>query len=141
MAEVAANDVEGHYLQRVTRWRQPAQVVLGAREPLTIFQQQDTALPAEARIQLLDFRMDLAEGILAKVDRAGMAAGVETRAPLLDMEVVRLAWRLPQHLKYHDGEHKRILKHLLARYLPEPLVYRPKRGFGPPMARWLAAVA
>ena len=53
----------GHYLQRVTRWRQPAQVVLGAREPLTIFQQQDTALPAEARIQLLDFRMDLAEGI------------------------------------------------------------------------------
>ncbi|TGS21994.1 asparagine synthetase B, partial [Mesorhizobium sp. M2D.F.Ca.ET.185.01.1.1] len=100
--------------------------------------QQDTARPAEARIQLLDFRMDLAEGILAKVDRAGMAAGVETRAPLLDMEVVRLAWRLPQHLKYHDGEHKRILKHLLARYLPEPLVYRPKRGFGPPMARWLA---
>ena len=82
--------------------------------------------------------MDLAEGILAKVDRAGMAAGVETRAPLLDMEVVRLAWRLPQHLKYHDGEHKLILKHLLARYLPEPLVYRPKRGFGPPMARWLA---
>jgi asparagine synthase (glutamine-hydrolysing) len=138
VAEVAANDVEGHYLQRVTRWRQPAQVVLGAREPMTIFQQQDTALPAEARIQLLDFRMDLAEGILAKVDRAGMAAGVETRAPLLDMEVVRLAWRLPQHLKYHDGEHKRILKHLLARYLPEPLVYRPKRGFGPPMARWLA---
>lgn len=138
VAEVAANDVEGHYLQRVTRWRQPAQVVLGAREPLTIFQQQDTALPAEARIQLLDFRMDLAEGILAKVDRAGMAAGVETRAPLLDMEVVRLAWRLPQHLKYHEGEHKRILKHLLARYLPAPLVYRPKRGFGPPMARWLA---
>jgi asparagine synthase (glutamine-hydrolysing) len=45
---------------------------------MTIFQQQDTALPAEARIQLLDFRMDLAEGILAKVDRAGMAAGVET---------------------------------------------------------------
>ncbi len=82
--------------------------------------------------------MDLAEGILAKVDRAGMAAGVETRAPLLDMEVVRLAWRLPQHLKYHDGEHKLILKNLLARYLPEPLVYRPKRGFGPPMARWLA---
>ena len=23
VAEVAANDVEGHYLQRVTRWRQP----------------------------------------------------------------------------------------------------------------------
>ena len=63
VAEVAANDVEGHYLQRVTRWRQPAQVVLGAREPVTIFQQQDTALPAEARIQLLDFRMDLAEGM------------------------------------------------------------------------------
>ncbi len=138
VAEVAANDVEGHYLQRVTRWRQPTQVVLGAREPATIFHQQDTALPAEARIQLLDFRMDLAEGILAKVDRAGMAAGVETRSPLLDMEVIRLAWRLPQHLKYHDGEHKRILKHLVARYLPAPLVYRPKRGFGPPMARWLA---
>ncbi|WMJ67713.1 asparagine synthase (glutamine-hydrolyzing) [Stenotrophomonas sp. 24(2023)] len=138
LAEVSADDVEGHYLQRVSRWRDPARVVRGAREPATVFGQRDLAMPAEARIQLLDFRMDLAEGILVKVDRAAMACGVETRSPLLDMEVVRLAWRLPQHLKYHDGEHKRILKHLLARYLPEPLVYRPKRGFGPPMASWLA---
>ena len=140
VAEVAANEVEGHYLQRVTRWRQPAQVVLGAREPVTIFQQQDTALPAEARIQLLDFRMDLAEGIPPRLIVRAWRRALKP-APLLDMEVVRLAWRLPQHLKYHDGEHKRILKHLLARYLPEPLVYRPKRGFGPPMARWLAGAA
>lgn len=138
LAEVSADDVEGHYLQRVSRWRDPARVVIGAREPATVFDQRELAIPAEARIQLLDFRMDLAEGILVKVDRAAMACGVETRSPLLDMEVVRLAWSLPQHLKYHNGEHKRILKHLLTRYLPERLVYRPKRGFGPPMATWLA---
>ncbi|KAF1014129.1 MAG: putative asparagine synthetase [glutamine-hydrolyzing] [Stenotrophomonas maltophilia] len=138
LAEVSADDVEGHYLQRVSRWRDPARVVNGAREPATVFGQRDLGMPAEARIQLLDFRMDLAEGILVKVDRAAMACGVETRSPLLDMDVVRLAWRLPQHLKYHDGEHKRILKHLLARYLPDPLVCRPKRGFGPPIAKWLA---
>lgn len=138
LAEMTADGVEGHYLQRVSRWRDPAGVVVGAKEPPTAFDQRAVGMSDEARIQLLDFRMVLSEGILVKVARAASASGVQTCSPLLDMDVARLAWGLPHHLKCGGGEYKRILKHLLARYLPDQLVYRPKRGFGPPMAKWLA---
>lgn len=138
LAELTADGVEGHYLQRVSRWRDPARVVLGSREPYTAFDQRDEALADEERIQLLDFCMVLSEGILAKVGRAARFSGVETCSPLLDVSVARFAWGLPQELKFSGGEHKLILKNLLARYLPDQLVYRPKRGFGPPMAKWLA---
>ncbi|MBW8810075.1 MAG: asparagine synthetase B, partial [Lysobacter sp.] len=120
-AELDANDVEGSYLQRVSRWRDPAAVVLGAREPLSVFQDRQRHLPlgdAADRVQSLDFRMDLAHGILTKIDRAGMACGLETRSPLLDRSVIEFAWSLPTQLKHHRGEHKRVLKKLLERYLP-----------------------
>ncbi|MCF5954632.1 asparagine synthase-related protein, partial [Xanthomonas perforans] len=35
------------------------------------------------------------------------------------------------------GEQKYILKRLLELYLPQELIYRPKRGFGAPVGRWL----
>lgn len=141
-AEAAVvSGVEGHYLLRVSRWRDPARVVLGATEPATCFTDpaQWLRLGSEAdRVRYLDFRMDLGEGVLTRVDRAGRAAGLDARAPLLDLEVIRFAWSLPDELKYAGGMHKRILKAVLRQHLPDALVDRPKRGFGPPLASWLA---
>lgn len=140
-SELGADSVEGHYLLRVSRWRDPARVVLHAREPGTVFTDRGRWLeagdPAD-RVQYLDFLMDLGNGILTKIDRAGAAYGLETRSPLLDPAVARFAWSLPGRLTFADGEHKWILKQLLSRHLPERLVYRPKMGFGPPVAAWLA---
>ncbi len=140
-SELGADSVEGHYLLRVSRWRDPARVVLHAREPGTVFTDRGRWLeagdPAD-RVQYLDFLMDLGNGILTKIDRAGAAHGLETRSPLLDPAVARFAWSLPGSLSFADGEHKWILKQLLSRHLPERLVYRPKMGFGPPVAAWLA---
>ncbi len=140
-SELGADSVEGHYLLRVSRWRDPARVVLHAREPGTVFTDRGRWLeagdPAD-RVQYLDFLMDLGNGILTKIDRAGAAHGLETRSPLLDPAVARFAWSLPGRLTFADGEHKWILKQLLSRHLPERLVYRPKMGFGPPVAAWLA---
>jgi len=140
-SELGADSVEGHYLLRVSRWRDPARVVLHAREPGTVFTDRGRWLeagdPAD-RVQYLDFLMDLGNGILTKIDRAGAAHGLETRSPLLDQAVARFAWSLPGRLTFADGEHKWILKQLLSRHLPERLVYRPKMGFGPPVAAWLA---
>lgn len=140
-SELCADGLEAHYLLRVSRWRDPAKVVLGATEPLTAFTDRERWLdagdPAD-RVQYLDFLMDLGNGLLTKIDRAGGAHGVVTRSPLLDATVVRFAWSLPSALKFADGQHKWLLKQLLSRHLPSELVHRPKMGFGPPMASWLA---
>lgn len=139
-SELGARDVEDHYLQRVSRWRDPAAAVLGAREPMTVFADPDRQLQigdAADRVQFLDFQMDLPNGILTKIDRAGMACGLETRSPLLDRAVIEFAWSLPTSLKHHRGEQKYILKKLLERYLPAKLIYRPKKGFGAPVGAWL----
>src|SRR5262249_28011730 len=66
-----------------------------------------------------------------------MAASLEARAPLLDHRVVAFAWRLPGALRVGPAPGKRILRRLLARYLPRALFEREKRGFGIPIGEWL----
>ena len=75
--------------------------------------------------------------ILTKVDRAAMAASLETRVPFLDNDVVALAWRLPPHMKLRDGISKWVLRAVLARYVPPLLTERAKAGFAVPMDSWL----
>ena len=76
--------------------------------------------------------------MLAKVDRASMAVGLEVRSPILDVRVVELAWSLPTaFLVDGQGGGKRVLKDVLARYVPRGLTERPKRGFGMPVDAWL----
>ena len=94
-------------------------------------------LPLPDAAPLLDLVTYLPDDVLQKVDRATMAAGLEARSPLLDRRVVEFAARLPAGLKWKDGHGKVLLRRMLARRLPPPLVDRPKRGFGVPLARWL----
>ena len=57
--------------------------------------------------------------------------------PLLDHRVVELSWRLPFQQKIHHGVGKRILRDILAKYVPVALFDRPKMGFGVPLDAWL----
>jgi asparagine synthase (glutamine-hydrolysing) len=75
--------------------------------------------------------------ILCKVDRAAMANGLETRVPLLDQDVVALAWRARPSMKVDGGQTKVLLRRLLARYVPPELTERPKVGFTVPLHKWL----
>jgi asparagine synthase (glutamine-hydrolysing) len=75
--------------------------------------------------------------ILVKMDRAAMAASLETRAPFLDERVLRWAWAAPTKSLVADGLGKRCLRELLSRYIPTSLVNRPKQGFSIPMDSWL----
>ena len=75
--------------------------------------------------------------LLARLDKASMAAGVECRVPFLDNEVIDLSLQVPARLKMLAGrENKIILKKLAETMLPKELVYRRKVGFGTPLQKW-----
>lgn len=86
--------------------------------------------------QYLDLKTYLPGDILTKVDRASMAHSIEVRVPLLDHQLVEWISGLPTGLKYHQGEGKYLLKKAMEPWLPEDILYRPKKGFAVPLAAW-----
>ncbi|MFL6193316.1 MAG: asparagine synthase (glutamine-hydrolyzing) [Thermoanaerobaculia bacterium] len=90
-----------------------------------------------ARALYLDLKTWLADDGLVKVDRMSMAHALEVRCPLLDHRVVELAARLPARLKLAGAETKVLLRRVARRRLPAEILERPKRGFAPPVSRWL----
>jgi asparagine synthase (glutamine-hydrolysing) len=89
------------------------------------------------RMMYLDSVTYLPDDILAKLDRASMAFGLEAREPLLDHRIFEFAWRLPVGLRVRGGAGKRLLRRVLARYVPPALTERPKQGFSLPLGGWL----
>lgn len=81
----------------------------------------------------------LADDVLAKTDRAGMAASLEVRAPFLDHELADWVCRLPVEMKLRGREKKRLLRETMRGRLPDAVLDRPKKGFGVPLAKWLRA--
>ncbi len=89
------------------------------------------------RVLQQDLALYLTHAVLAKVDRASMAASLEVRAPLLDTRVAELALAMPLGWKLHGLEGKHILKRLAEQLLPADIVHRKKKGFGMPIGAWL----
>jgi asparagine synthase (glutamine-hydrolysing) len=85
-----------------------------------------------------DVRGYLADDILAKVDRASMAASLEVRVPFLDHQFVETAMRVPAALKLRSGTTKWILRRGFESLLPPAIASRGKEGFSIPMKQWLA---
>jgi asparagine synthase (glutamine-hydrolysing) len=128
------------YRGLLSAWQHPAALVQEGEEPLTIFtdparQVRTDSVPHD--LMAMDLVSYLPDDNLVKLDRAAMAASLETRAPLLDHRVVEFAWRLPLALKRRDGETKWPLRQLAYRHVPRALLDRPKMGFSVPVAEWL----
>lgn len=128
------------YLRVLSHWQNALDVVNGSRELPTAFNSDNFCghiTDFSERMMLLDTVTYLPNDILTKVDRASMGVSLEARVPILDHRVVELSWRIPQSMKFRNGQGKWILRQVLDRYVPRKLVERPKMGFGVPIGFWL----
>ena len=82
----------------------------------------------------------LKDDILVKVDRAGMANGLEARSVFIDNDVVDFCARLPHYFKLRKGKRKYILSKAMESLLPKEIVRRKKKGFGIPLSTWLRQI-
>ncbi len=134
---LAADDPDAMYFELVSHW---SNVVIGATEPESPLTDRGAWPPLEdpiERMMYFDQLSYLPDDILTKVDRASMAVSLEVREPLLDHRLVEFAWTLPLSMKVRHGRGKHVLRRVLDRYVPRPLIERPKMGFGIPLEAWL----
>jgi asparagine synthase (glutamine-hydrolysing) len=75
--------------------------------------------------------------LLDRQDRASMGAGIETRLPFLDKELIEWAINLDKKELFDSRENKKILKELSASIYGKEFTYRRKMGFPLPMKDWL----
>lgn len=91
------------------------------------------------RMFYTEFTNRLAEILLMRVDKIGMAHSIEARVPFLDHRLVEFTARLSPQSKLPDGKTtKYLLKKAIEEILPHNIIYRRKQGFWAPVNEWLA---
>lgn len=120
-----------------SHWVDPRCVMKGSLSPERLAPPFGFDAPFSQQMMFYDLVQYLPDDILAKVDRASMAVSLEARVPLLDHQVVELAWRFPISWKIRGRKQKWILRQVLERHVPSELFDRPKTGFGVPIGQWL----
>ena len=127
------------YIAHIMSWKKAADLISNTN--ISAYPLTDFAPPVDTEyfnlISGIDAKTYLPDDILVKVDRAAMAASLETRVPLLDHRLVELAFALPFSYKFREGQTKWPLRKILYKHVPRSLVDRPKRGFSVPIADWL----
>jgi len=88
------------------------------------------------KIMYLDQKVLLPDGYLEKVDKASMAVGLETRAPILDYHFVELANSIPLKYKIRGLNGKVIFKEAMKEFLPKEILHKKKHGFAVPTNAW-----
>ena len=158
MLEGIAQAPESRYLRWVAMFDEPSRASLYSDDFLDHLSAAAARHPSEAdpasmlarafdaapkrdpvtRATIVDLLTYLPGDLLAKVDLASMAHGLECRGPFLDHRVVELALAMPvrRKLRLRGGRSKVVLKQAFADLLPKEIRNRPKMGFGVPLDRW-----
>ncbi len=89
------------------------------------------------RLIYLYLKNYLQDDILVKTDRASMAVSLEVRAPFLDHELVDFINSMPNQYKLRGWQTKYLFKELMKDKVPQNIVFRSKKGFGMPVAKWI----
>lgn len=136
---LSSRDLNCLYQVMISEWRNISLLVPLATETGLSIKGHPKVLDKKHIQQMMywDTLAYLPDDILAKVDRAAMSVGLETRIPMLDHRVVEFAWSLPFSLKQNQNDNKWILRQLLYQYVPKKLIERPKMGFSAPVSEWL----
>jgi len=126
------------YQHFISQWYTPEDIVLASSmTQTTCLLQQLEGMHFIEKMMLTDTISYLPDDIMVKMDRAGMAVGLENRTPFLDHELFEWMWTLPLHMKLRQRTTKWLLRQVLNQYVPKHLVDRPKMGFGIPLDTWL----
>ena len=89
------------------------------------------------RLFHLDLMTFLPDNLLLFSDKMSMAASLELRVPLLDLELVEFAARLPARLRLRGMEMKYLLRKAMGPLLPPAVLAKPKQGFSAPVGQWI----
>ncbi|MBM3281250.1 MAG: asparagine synthase (glutamine-hydrolyzing) [Candidatus Harrisonbacteria bacterium] len=100
---------------------------------LPLFSSDDT----ENNIAILDRIFWLANEEFIRTDKITMHFGMEGRFPLLDKEVVDLAYNIPSRQKLVNGNLKALLKESYKDKLPDYIINKKKTGWTAPVAEWM----
>lgn len=106
-------------------------------EPIAALHQRVEHLDPLAQLLYVDALGGLADQLLMKVDKMGMAASLEARCPLLDQHLVEYAATLPTSMKRTAEGGKRVFRRALEGLIPSSILDRPKQGFDVPLDSWL----
>lgn len=89
------------------------------------------------QMQYVDLHMWLAGDILLKGDKMSMANSLEVRVPFLDIELVKLAERIPSRYRVTEENTKVALRKASASKLPKETADKRKLGFPVPVKQWI----
>lgn len=106
-------------------------------EAFAAVSQEGEGLDDLSRCLYVDSKLQLADQLLMKTDKATMAASIEARCPLLDHKLVEFVATLPIDMKISSLGSKLIFKKAIGDLVPREIVDRPKQGFEVPIDTWL----
>ncbi|MBL7918674.1 MAG: asparagine synthase (glutamine-hydrolyzing) [Bacteroidia bacterium] len=88
------------------------------------------------KLMFLNFKHDLPNDYLVKVDRMSMAYSLEARVPFLDHRLIEYMAKVDKNIKMQGWERKSVLRNTIGKNLPDSILNAPKKGFGIPLREW-----
>ncbi len=88
------------------------------------------------KLMFLNFKHNLPDDYLVKVDRMSMSNSLETRAPFLDYRLIEFMANVDKNIKIQGFERKSILKNTIGKKLPHEILNASKKGFSVPLREW-----
>lgn len=87
--------------------------------------------------QYLDMNLWMPGDILVKADRMSMAHSLTVRTPLLDIEIMKLAEKIPPRYNVVSTKSKLAFRTAAGKVLPSEWAKRAKKGFPVPIRNWI----
>ncbi len=107
------------------------------RDSVHYWQKNVESLVPLAQQLYVETRLSLSDNWLIYGDKMSMAASLEARVPLLDLELMKFVENLPVDLRLKGWSgHKYLFRKAIRHWLPDEILRRPKIGFKTPVDQW-----